>query len=170
MLTTQVTDLLRQLRSGRLDTADATVLEQIPSDELISDLRALYPVLFQERVVARKHEIGMAHSVQFEVAARRVLKSLFPAAHLLPILRNCLFLSSYDNAIGEITTTASLHIRPDWATNNVVLKMGRGFKLDRTPDGWAIKKLKRRAITLSEELLADRGWKFDVLVPFNVTP
>lgn len=169
-ITSQIAELLRHLRSGTLQPADASVLEQIPADELMSDLQATYPVLFQERQVGRKHEIGIARRVQFEVAARKVLNSLIPAAHLLPVLQSCLFVSSYDNVISEITATASLHVRPEWSSKDVALKMGRGFKLDRTPDGWMIKSTKRRIIALSEQLLADRGWKFDVLVPFGLKP
>jgi hypothetical protein len=169
-ITGQVADLLHRLRSGALQAPDAAILEQIAFDEFVSDVRSVYPVLFQERAVGRKQELGLAQGVQFDVAAGKVLNSLFPAAHLLPVLRRCLLLSAYDNAISEITYIGTLRIRPEWATSSVVLRMGRGCKLDRTPDGWSVKALTRRDVTLAERILADRGWKFDVLIPFAAKP
>lgn len=165
---TQITELLRKLRSGSLQPDDAVVLEQLPADEIMAELRANYPIVFQERSVGRKREVGVARTIQFEVVARRVLDSLIPAARMMPVLRRCLFVSAYDNAISEVTTTISLHVVPGWADQNVELKMGRGYKLDRTPDGWVIHPLERRNVTLSEQLLASRGWHFDVLVPFHL--
>ncbi len=169
MLATQVKELLHRLRSGTLESADAALFDQIPFSEFIPEIRTLYPVLFQERAVGRKLEVGMACSVQLEIAAHRLPKSLVPAAYLLPVLRRCLFVSSYGDSITEITATSSLHVRPVWgADNEVQLRMSRGFKLDRTPDGWAIRPLQRRAVTLSEDFLLRRGWKFDALLPVGL--
>jgi hypothetical protein len=44
--------------------------------------------------------------------------------------------------------------------------MGRGYKLDRTPDEWVVRPLKRQRVALSEEFLRKRGWKFQAMFPF----
>ncbi len=49
---------------------------------------------------------------------------------------------------------------------DVTLKMGGGYKLDKTPDGWTVKRLERRTITLTEPFLVQRGWNFDVFGVF----
>jgi hypothetical protein len=168
MLAFQIKDLLHLLRSGKLDVASVAPLEQLVASGLIADLRSLYPVMFQERVIGRKHEVGMARSLQFEFAIRKQPDSHFPQVLLLPVLRKCLFVSSYDDAISEVTTTASILVgQKIGATKEVVLKMERGYKLDRTPDGWALKPLRKRAVTLSETFLIQRGWRFESLVPFR---
>ena len=43
------------------------------------------------------------------------------------------------------------------------------FKLDNTPDGWAIKRLQRRTVRLSESFQA-RGWHFDQMRLLMTTP
>jgi hypothetical protein len=162
----QTRDLLQQLRSGQWDPANATLLEPLSASEFTTDLRSLYPVMFQERSVGRKHEIGLARSLRFEFAVRKHPGSLFTPPCLLPVLWRCLFVSSYEESISEITITSTVRVSPASGTRDVILKMGRGYKLDRTPDGWALKPLERRAVTLSEAFLAKRGWKFEALLPF----
>ena len=133
----KIGDLLCQLRCGSFDAENAGFLEQMSADELVSDLQETHPVLFQERSIGRKHEVGMARALRFEFSSRQSRDSLFPAVHLVPILWRCVFVSSYGNAISEITMTASVRVRPAWGVaNEAVLKLGSGFKLDKTPDGW----------------------------------
>jgi hypothetical protein len=170
MLMHIIKDLLHQLRSGRLDIVNATPLEQITASGLISDLRTLYPVLFQERRIGKKRETGMARSLRFELAVRKTHDSLFPNVSLLPILWRCLFVSAYEDSVSELTMAASIRVRPQReASRDLVLKMGRGCKLDRTPDGWELKPIKRREVVLSEAFLTKRGWRFDALLPFCPT-
>jgi hypothetical protein len=168
MINAQVKDIFHDLRFGRFDVANASLLERLSASELISDLRKTYPVAFQERTVGRKHEVGIARRLRFEFAVSRLPDSSFPRVFLLPVLWKCLFVSCYDDSISEITIAAGIRLRPEepGASREVVLTTGRGFKLDRTPDGWDIKPLQRRAVTLSESVLLTRGWKFEVLLPF----
>ena len=164
MLTSETKDLLHQLRSGRLDPASVGILAQVPAHEFLSDLRQIYPVVFQERSIGRKREIGLARTVRLEA---KLADSLFPAVQLLPVLRRCLFVSSYDDSISEITATASVHMSPKWdLPHEVVVRIGRGFKLDRTPDGWTVSAIKHRTTVLSQEFLLRRGWKAEALIPF----
>jgi hypothetical protein len=48
----------------------------------------------------------------------------------------------------------------------LVVTTGRGFKLDNSPDGWAVKPLRRRTVRLSESFLKARGWRFDHVSQF----
>jgi len=156
--------VLRQLRSARPDAGVAERLGQMSANAIVADIRAAYPVLFQERFIGRKHEVGVARALRFEFSAR---DSLSPALCLLPVLWKCVFVSSYDDVVSEVTSTASIHVRPAWNTpHKTVLKLGRGVKFDSTAEGWTVKPLQRRAVTLSDDLLRKRGWKFDILAPF----
>ena len=115
----------------------------------------------------------MARSLKFEFAARNLSDSPFLNLHMFPILRRCLFMSSYEGAISEITVIVGIHVKPKKGrqSHEVVLTTSRGFKLDRTPDGWEIKPLHKQAVALSEAFLIKKGWKFDALVPFmNLKP
>jgi len=159
-------ELIIRLRLGKLDAADASAFEGISARELVEDLRFLYPVVFQERRVGRKSEVGMARRVKFELAARKLPHSAFVPMVLRPVLSRCLFLSAYEDSISEISVSAGIGVWPKGdAVRALSLKMGNGYKLDRTPDGWAVKLVRARGVVLAEAFLADRGWKFDALTP-----
>jgi hypothetical protein len=163
----RMTDVLNRLRSGNPDAESIAVLDHLSADEFIAGLGEAYPIVFLERRIGRKHEIGMARAVRFECIERKPSKSSFPLWQLVPVLCKCVFASAYDNVIGEITTAASLHVRPAWtASNEAMLRLGHCRKIDKTPDGWTVKSIKHQATTMSGDLLRKRGWKFEVLQPF----
>jgi DNA-binding transcriptional LysR family regulator len=166
MLTGEFRGLLHELGSGKLSAATAEFLAGVPLDDLVSDLRTSYPVLFQERSISRKREVGVARSIRLELAAHQLATSPFQAIHLLPVLWRCVLVSSYDNVISELTAISSITVRPSRTTGEVILRMGRGYKLDRTPDEWVVRPLKRQRVALSEEFLRKRGWKFQAMFPF----
>jgi hypothetical protein len=169
MLTSQLNALLRQLRSGKLEAADLRLIEDTPFDELVGELQKRYPVCFLERSIGRKRELGLAAAVSFEFAAQKLANSRIPFARLVPLLSHCVLASAYDNSTTELTATQGVRVRPvEGTAGAAVVNMGRGFKLDKTPDGWSVKPLKRRSATLAEEFLASRGWKFEALLPFAV--
>jgi hypothetical protein len=129
-------------------------------------MTGLYPILFQERRIGRKHEVGRARSSKLELAVRKLPDTLFPSVHPLMVLSKCLFVNSYDDSISGITVTSSIRVWPKGGSaKDAILKLGSGFKLDRAPDGWTIKPLKGRPVTLSEDFLRERGWKFEALRP-----
>jgi hypothetical protein len=171
MVTDQTKDLLRQLRSGTLDAAATNALERLSAANLVAELRTAYPVVFQERQVGRKYEVGLARVLQFEVVARTTHGSRFPSVIMLPVLRRCVFVSAYDDRVTELTLAGGVHVVPGReTTGKVVLKTGAGFKLDRTPDGWVLNPLKKRSVTLTEDFLSKRGWRFEVFSPFFRSP
>ena len=75
MLTAQSKELLRNLRAGKLDASVAAFLEQLAADDFIADLRRYYPVLFQERNIGRKHEIGLARYVGLKSVRRGSIRN-----------------------------------------------------------------------------------------------
>jgi hypothetical protein len=161
MLTNQAEDVVRQVRSGVLDKMLKVFLEEASAVEFVADLHAVYPVVFQERSIGRKREIGMASEVRLESAKTRSLPAS-PSLHL--VLSKCVFVSSYGDKIGEITTTNKVRVLPDSPRATAFeLEVSSASKLDRTPDGWVVKRLAKHATVLSGKLLKERGWRPDAL-------
>ena len=59
MSTGQMNELLHELHLGKLDAAGAEFLAGTRLSDLQFDLRSEYPILFQERTIGRKHEMGL---------------------------------------------------------------------------------------------------------------
>ena len=77
-------------------------------------------------------------------------------------------ISSYDDEISELTWANRIHLRPPQAdSDGLIVRFGKGFKLEKTIDGWTIKPLLQRRVSLSASVLKKHGWQFDVLRPFG---
>jgi hypothetical protein len=158
-------DVLRQLRSGEPDAAVADRLVHMSASALVADIRKAYPVLFQERAIGRKREIGAARALRFEFCRAA---SVSPALCLVPVLWKCVFVSSYDDVVSEVTSAVGIRVRPAWnMPHKTVLRLGPGVKFDNTAEEWRIRRLEQRIATLSDAFLRKRGWKFEVLAPFS---
>jgi hypothetical protein len=167
----QLTDYLRRLRSGSLDAADAAFFDQFSAAEFLQRVRGHHPVVFQQRSIGRKAEHGLARSLQFELAVPVSGQQIFPPVHLFPVFRRCLLISTYDDYVSGIALAKTLRIRPSNSDpGQLLVTLGSGFKLDKMPDGWALKTLARRSTILSEAFLRSRGWQFDRLRPFALQP
>jgi hypothetical protein len=163
MVSTEIQDLLNRLKLGQLEPSQTAELEHLSADEFVSDLSGSYPLVFQQRQVRDKHEIGMARGISIEAAVRQVPGSNFLRFGIFQALKNCVLISSYENSLSEITVLSDIRVRPKGGPSlDVVMRMGRGHKLDKTPDGWTVKPIKTRSVTLSESFLTARGWKFEV--------
>jgi hypothetical protein len=171
MLAATTREILNRIRTGQFDLSEVSDLEQLSMGGLIRDLADSYPITFQERSIKSKLEVGLARSVRYELSFARQPRSTFPAVRVSTVLRGCLLVSGYSDAVGEVTAVSAIRIwpakRPD-AT--LVVSMGRGMKVDRTPDGWQRKPLEPKSTRLSEELLQRHGWRFDILSPTGTTP
>ena len=108
MLTAQSKELLRNLRAGKLDASVAAFLEQLAADDFIADLRRYYPVLFQERHLGRKHEIGLARYVGLK-SVRRTGRA---ETRNVPVLLKCLLINSYGDSLSGLETLSSIRIVP----------------------------------------------------------
>jgi hypothetical protein len=164
MIAAPTTEMLKRLGRGIFDPADATTLEQSSATNIVNGLMSVYRITFQERRIGRKWEISLARSFRAELALRPVPEAVFVSFLLLPAYLDCLMLNSEDDSITGISRLTRLTA---WAAiepgGGLLLKSGHGFKLDKTPDGWAIKPLRKRLVKLSGEFLRARGWRFDHL-------
>jgi hypothetical protein len=168
MLTGTLKNDLMQITRGTLDTSAPLSFDQISGKSLIDEISADFPFVFQRRDQGQKHEVAMARKVSYELAFKKLPNTLFRGARLLPILSRCFLLSMYDDKISEVTWANRILVVPVAGKGNeIALKFGSGFKLDRSPDGWTLKPLLRRKVVLSESFLKKRGWQFDVLPPFG---
>ena len=171
MSSTEVQEILHQLRLGHIKPYQMSRLDRLAPDELISDLSRSYPVVFQERTIRDKHEIGMARKIALETVARHVPGSVFSRYRIVRAIKHCVLVSSYGDSLSEITVLSEIRVRPkNGPSFEVAITTSRGHKLDRTPDGWSIKPLKHRSVTFSESFLLARGWRFEVFGVFSQKP
>jgi hypothetical protein len=162
MLTAQSKELLRNLRAGKLDASVPAFLEQLAADDFIADLRRYYPILFQERRLGRKHEIGLARYVGLKTVRRRAQSETVN----VPVLLKCLLINRYGDSLSGLEALSSIRIvPPESPAADLTLTTSRGFKLDKTADGWLYRQTERSCSKFSKSFLTERGFKFDVLRP-----
>jgi len=168
MITETLKNDLMQIKKGTLDTSAPLSFDHVSGKSLIDEIVADFPFVFQRRDHGQKHEVAMARKVSYELAFQKLPNSLFHGARISPILSRCFLISTYDDKISEVTWANKILVAPVAGKGNeIALKFGSGFKLDRTPDGWTLKPLLRRKVVLSEAFLKKRGWQFDVLSPIG---
>jgi len=162
MLTAQLKELLRNLRAGKRDESVPAFLEQLSAKDFVAELRRYYPVVFQERQIGRKQELGLARYM----GLKNVQRADRPGSTNLPVLLNCLLVNSYSDSLTGLEALSWIRvIPPESADADLTLVASRGFKLDKTPDGWLYRQSGRSRVKFSEQFLAERGWKFDALRP-----
>jgi hypothetical protein len=167
-----IAGLLQHLRDGTWDQNDLDLLERTQGAEIVDELSSAYPVKFQERSLGSKREVSLARSVRNEVVSRRIVGAAFVVSlQVVPVYVDCLMLSIEDGFITGISRFARLRVRPvRKPVPGLALTMSRGFKLDLSPDGWAMKPLVKRTTRLPESLLMSRGWQFQHLAQFVPAP
>jgi hypothetical protein len=167
MIAAATSELLGRIKKGILESVDTAMLEQTPANHLVDELRSLYRITFQERRIGKKWELSLARSFRAELAFRPVPEAVFVSFLLLPSYLDCLMLNVEENYLTGISRLTRLTVWPvSKPERGLALKSGRGFKFDKTPDGWTIKPLQKRIVKLSGEFLRDRGWRFDHLERF----
>lgn len=170
MQTLQMEELLRRIKTGIFDPADVEILEQPAAVDFLAELDVAYPFQFQERRLRDKWEVSLARSLRHEIEVFSSKDSLTPLVFLVPVFRGCLFLSGEGNFVTGIAATNCLSVKPIRKPfRGLSLTTGRGFKLDRSAEGWSIKPVVNRTVRLTEDFLKKRGWRFDVLWPFSIS-
>jgi hypothetical protein len=171
MIATQTQDLLRRLRKGTKEASDLTFLEQVNGSGWIAELKTAFRLTFQERHVGGKWEISLARRRRTELVSRPIRNSPFVSFIVVPVYDDCLMLNLEDNAVTGVSRLDRLMVRAvAKPVPGLALTTGRGFKFDKTPDGWEVKRLRRRTVRLSESFLQARGWHFDHMSLFMTTP
>jgi hypothetical protein len=169
MISTEMKVNLDRLKKGEWDAGIQSYFEKLSAKTLIDELKADYGFVFLERRIGRKHEIGMAAGLLFELRHRNGSQSVFADAFLIRTLRHCFLVSSYDDALSEITWANRLLIKPSKRNSKSLrLLFGSGVKVDRTVDGWQTKPLRRGGTPLPQDVLKKRGWQFDLLQPYGL--
>lgn len=139
MLTHNIESVLVALQHGQFDPALMAMVESLSARVFVDDLRLKYGVVFQERVEGAKREIGLAHRLTWALTAEQTPKSMFPSMRMLPSLERCLLISSYNDEISELTWANRIQLRRSRVDKNgLVLRFGKGSKLDNTIDGWSL--------------------------------
>jgi hypothetical protein len=141
MITTRSETWVQRIKSGTLNVSDLESLTHLNADDVVDDLSRFYPVRFLEGCQRSKREVGLAQS--------RQRQKYF----------HCLLLTSEGGQVTSLAAMTCLRVRrlpssPDsWEVT-----CGAGFNLYLDPDGWRLKLLEERTISLSEETLRKRGW------------
>lgn len=170
MLTAPIQELLRKIKAGVYEPAAVELVERTSREEFLAEFDSEFPLRFQERWLGKKWEVGLAHSLRHEIGAFSSRKTFFPLLFLIPVFRRCLFLSGEEDHLTGIALASRLTVRPiGEAVRELALTTGKGFKLDKAPDGWSLKPVEKRTVRLSEDFLRTRGWRFDTLWSFGLT-
>ena len=171
MIAAPTQDLLRRLRTGTYESADLTFLQTVSPSDWVAELKSAFRLTLQERRVQGKWELSLARKRRAELVTRPIRNSPFVSLVVVPVYLDCLMLNVENNAITGVSWLDRLMMRAvAKPVPGLALTTGRGFKLDLTPDGWALKPLRRRTVRLSEPFLQARGWHFDQMSMFTTTP
>lgn len=132
---------VQRIKSGTLNVSDLDDLTDLDAEEVVDRLSELYPVRFFEGSRRKKREIGLAQ-------VRQRQKYL-----------HCLLLTTEADRLTSLAAMTCLRVRRlPGSADHWELRCGAGFNLYHDPDGWRLKLLEERTITLSQEMLRKRGW------------
>jgi hypothetical protein len=162
----ELTEILDRLSSRLISLDDAELLKAIPSATVIRELRSRYSVVFQERSIGAKKELGLCKSIESSPFVNSASDSPNVAFHLVSKLIDCVFLSLYDDRLSELSAIESITVAPSKVADYLIVHLGAGTKLDRTPDQWFVKRLKSQKTELSTEFLNKRGWNLQLILPY----
>jgi hypothetical protein len=136
---------VQRIKSGTLNVSDLEDLGQMNAEDVVEKLSQMYPECFLEGCQRGKREIGLAQSRRQET------------------YRHCLLLTSEDGRITSLAAMTCLQIRRLLeSADNWEVTCGAGFNLFHDPDGWRLKLLEERTISLSEATIRKRGWTLHV--------
>ena len=132
---------IQRIKSGTLNVADLDDLADLDAAEVVDRLSDLYPVRFLEGSRRDKREIGLAQVQQRQ-------KYL-----------HCLLLTTEGDRLTSLAAMTCLRVRRlPGSPDRRELTCGAGFNLYHDPDGWRLKLLEERTISLSDDALRKRGW------------
>ena len=145
MSTQQKQDWVQRLQVGTFELFDLEAFEKLQIEELTRELGTAYPLSFLKRQQRTKQEIGLAQS---QSTSKR-----WPSK----LLRQCLLFTSESGRMTAMAVMTHIRFRPS-QRGIFELTSGAGFSVYHDPDGWRIKLLQERAVSLTRKSLRERGW------------
>jgi hypothetical protein len=150
MTATEATGWTERLKSGVIGLADVPVLESLEIPRLLELLGPYFPVRFLEGQQRNgKREIGLARE-----------RNSAAETHTF---RRCLLLTSEGGRLTTVAVLSQLVVRVKQGEDETLeLVSASGFSLFRDPDGWKVKTLEEKTVSLSRQTLQARGWHLDL--------
>jgi hypothetical protein len=165
MTAAQVDEWAERLKAGTLNLTDLGTAEGIHGSDIVNRLRSLFPIHFFERRQRSKWEVGLAQTRRRHATVGRASSSRTPLEKrtaTTDTFHHCLFLTSESERLTTVAVMSLLRVRTPRGENELVeLISGAGFSLYRDPDGWKIKLLQERSISLNRKALQERGWRLE---------
>lgn len=145
MPTIELNHVVQNLERGVLELSqDLESFEDLTLAELLPELSNRYPIRFLDRHRDQTREVGIAQS-------RRRNR-----------YRGCLLLTQEAEGLTTLAFLTFLRFRrPRTPGEPYELATGGGFSLYRPPEGWSIKLLQERTVSLTRHQLQERGWMVD---------
>ena len=151
MATTKIDQWARELQSGTINIADFGRIGKFKFAEVLAELTAIFPHKFLERTTQNSYEVGLAlvHGQTSRAGQKGVIHSY----------RQCILLKSEVGVLTGLTLLNKLRFRPSSTENNSFeFFSGAGISAFHSPDGWIIKVLEEKTVSLTTKLLTQRGW------------
>jgi len=165
MTAARVIEWVQRLNAVTLDLSDLKMIEEVRLPDVLDEISASFPVAFLNRGQRGKREIGLAQARRRHVTPARRHSSRTPLRKrtaTTDTFQHCLFLTSESDHLTTLAAMNLLRVRtPHGDDEPVELSSGAGFSLYRDPDGWKIKLLEERTISLSRKALHEHGWQWD---------
>ncbi len=138
---------VQRLQVGTLELFDLEAFEKLHVEDLIHELSSTYPVRFLEQHHGTKQEIGVA---QGQSSSKR-----WPTK----LLHQCLLLTVESGLMTGMAVLTHLRFRPSQQQRGIFeLTSGAGFSVYHDPDGWRIKLLRERTVSLTRKTMKERSW------------
>ena len=159
----QADDWVQRFQAGTLDVADLEALEKMPVEEILAKLRSSHPVPFLSRSLGQETECGLARKkvrrYDYHPKVQWSGPSAQPAKLFRDDLKDCLLVTGESGWLTTLAAMTSLRFRPSRRDPaQFELTCGAGLSLYRDPDGWKIKLLEVRTVSLTRKSLQERGW------------
>ena len=147
MSTQQIQDWAQRLQVGTLELFDLEAFEKLQIEDLTRELGSVYPLRFLKRQHRAKQEIGLAQS---QSSSKR-----WPSK----LLHQCLLFTSESGRMTAMAVMTHIRFRFRPSQQGIFeLTSGAGFSVYHDPDGWRIKLLQQRTVSLTRKNLRERGW------------
>ncbi len=158
MATKVITRWVKELRQGTFLLNDIQRMEKMRMNKVLADLSQTFPHKLLERRSGQYQEVGIAQSSEAIDLHRRGVR---PNPDSRQTYQHCLFLTSELGTLTGLTLISKLRVRLSSSKMSTVeISSGYGISVFRDIDGWMLKVLDEKKISLPSDVLQRRGWLF----------